>query len=92
MPKYTEDIVAGCCLYFTTKCIVEAVHLHASDKKLTESGSAKFWVYEDGSSKVENMGRLKPQEAALIQKWIHDNIGIIAQKWSEYADTVYKQK
>ncbi len=93
MPKYTDDIVAGCCLYFTAKCIVEAVHLHASDKKLTEKDSAKFWVYEDGTSRIEKMGRLKQREAAIIQKWIQDNIGIIAQKWGEYADeTVYKKK
>ena len=28
------------------------MHVHASDKRLTESGSAKFWVYENGDTKL----------------------------------------
>lgn len=30
MPKYTSDIVAGYTLYFTSKCIVEAMHVHGT--------------------------------------------------------------
>lgn len=26
MPKYSEFKIAGCYLYFTSKCIVEAMH------------------------------------------------------------------
>lgn len=44
MPKYYEFKVCGYYLYYTSHCIIEAMHVHASDKKLTESGSAKFFV------------------------------------------------
>lgn len=33
MPKYYEYKVAGCFLYFTSKCIIECMHMHASDRK-----------------------------------------------------------
>ena len=44
MPKYYDFKVAGYYLYFTSFCVVECMHVHASDKKLTEGGSAKFFV------------------------------------------------
>ena len=44
MPKYFQYKVAGYFLYFTSYCIVECMHVHASDRKLTEAGSAKFFV------------------------------------------------
>lgn len=50
MPKYYEYKVCGYYPYFTAKCIVVAFHVHASDSKLTEAGSAKFLVREDGST------------------------------------------
>ena len=34
MPKYYEFKVAGYYLYFTSFCVVECMHVHASDKKL----------------------------------------------------------
>lgn len=40
MPKYYEYMVAGYYLYFTSFCTVECMHVHASDKALTEGGSA----------------------------------------------------
>ena len=40
MPKYFQDKVAGYYLYFTMHCVIECMHAHASDKKLTETGSA----------------------------------------------------
>lgn len=54
MPKYYEFMVAGYYLYFTSFCVVECMHVHASDRKLTESGSAKFFVQSDGSSVLQN--------------------------------------
>lgn len=42
MPKYYEFKIAGYYLYFTSYCVIECMHVHASDRKLTESGSAKF--------------------------------------------------
>ena len=46
MPKYFQEKVAGYYLYFTKHCIIECMHAHASDRKLTEAGSAKFFVKE----------------------------------------------
>ena len=50
MPKFYEFKVAGYYLYFTSFCIVECMHVHASDSRLTEAGSAKFFVKKDGTS------------------------------------------
>ena len=47
MPKYYEFKVIGYYLYFTSFCIVECMHVHASDSKLTEGGSAKFFVKDN---------------------------------------------
>lgn len=44
MPKYYEFKVCGYYLYYTSSCVIEAMHVHASDRKLTETGSAKFFV------------------------------------------------
>ncbi len=62
MPKYFEFKVCGYYLYYTAKCIVEAFHIHASDSKLTEEGSAKFFVHADGSTVVQKKGSLSQQE------------------------------
>lgn len=42
MPKYYDFKICGYYLYFTAHCIIECMHVHASDRKLTEGGSAKF--------------------------------------------------
>lgn len=33
MPKYFEYKVCGYYLYYTSHCIIEAMHVHASDRK-----------------------------------------------------------
>lgn len=81
MPKYTNDMIAGYYLYFTSKCIVEAFHVHASDKKLTESGSAKFWVGSDGITIVQNKGKLSDKSIHQIQKYIKSNYLVMYEKW-----------
>ena len=43
MPKYTEYKVFGHYLYFTSYCVVEAMHVHAGDEEMTQSKSAKFF-------------------------------------------------
>lgn len=48
MPKYYEFKVCGYYLYYTVSCVIETMHVHASDRKLTEAGSAKFFVKSDG--------------------------------------------
>ena len=58
MPKYYQDKICGYYLYFTSFCTVECMHVHASDRKLTEEGSAKFFVKEDGSTVLQKRGIL----------------------------------
>ena len=73
MPKYTSDIVAGYTLYFTSKCVIEAMHVHASDKALTENSSAKLYVYDNGDTKVERRGQVNDQDMKRIQRYIKNN-------------------
>lgn len=66
MPKYTDDIIAGYSLYFTDKCIVEAMHVHASDKQLSEAGSAKLFVYANGDTEIARWGTVNKHDMAKI--------------------------
>lgn len=85
MPKYFQFMVAGYYLYFTSFCIVECMHVHASDRRLTESGSAKFFVKEDGDSVVQSQGSLTDREALVIRKFIKKNYREMYLKWREYS-------
>lgn len=40
---------------YTSHCIVEAMHVHASNPKLTEAGSAKFFVKSNGETTVDDL-------------------------------------
>ena len=73
MPKYYEFKVAGYYLYFTSFCIVECMHVHASDRKLTEAGSAKFFVQGNGDSILQNRGILSDRGIGKIQEFIKEN-------------------
>lgn len=85
MPKYFQFMVAGCYLYFTSFCIVECMHVHASDRRFTESGSAKFFVKENGDSVVQSQGSLTDREALVIKKFIKKNYREMYLKWREYS-------
>ena len=87
MPKYYQFKVCGYYLYYTSHCIVEAMHVHASDKELTEAGSAKFFVKSDGDTVVEKKGRLTDREVRLIREFIKDNYKEMYLKWIELSDT-----
>ncbi len=89
MPKYTTDIIAGYTLYFTSKCIIEAMHVHASDKKLTEAGSAKLFVFENGDTKIENYGCVSKSDMNKIQKYIKKNHKEMYEKWSRSSTNGY---
>jgi len=56
MPKYYPFMIADHYLYFTAECIVEAMHVHASDRKMTEAHSAKFFVRGDWSRDRKQVG------------------------------------
>ena len=87
MPKYYQYKVAGYYLYFTSKCVIEAMHVHASDSRLTEAGSAKFFVKADGDTVLQERGRLSEHEVGKIQKFIKSNYKEMYQKWAEYSNT-----
>ena len=81
MPKYFPFKICGYYLYFTSHCILECMHVHASDEELTEKGSAKFFVRSDGSSKVMERGRLKDREILTIQNFIRENYEAMYATW-----------
>lgn len=89
MPKYYDFMVCGYFLYFTASCIVEAMHVHASDRQLTEAGSAKFFVKENGDTLVQHKGRLTDREIRIIQRFIKENYVEMYQKWSSVSDEGY---
>ena len=85
MPKYFSFKVAGFFLYFTSKCVVECMHAHASDGRLTEAGSAKFFVKENGDSVVQDQGVLNDREIAKIQRFIKEHYQEMYEVWSRYS-------
>jgi hypothetical protein len=62
------------------------MHVHASDRKLTESGSAKFFVKKDGETIIENSGQLNDREIRMIREFIKDNYKEMYMKWSQKSD------
>ena len=83
MPKYFEFKVY---LYFTSKCVIECMHVHASDRKLTEPGSAKFFVKENGDSEVADRGKLNDRDILKIKMFIKDNYKEMYLRWVQYSD------
>ena len=75
-------MVCGYYLYFTSHCIIEAMHVHASDCRLTESGSAKLFVKGNGDTEVKEQGRLTDRELCTIREFIKDNYKEMYLKWS----------
>ena len=86
MPKYFNFMVCGYYLYFTSFCVVECMHVHASDRKLTESGSAKFFVKANGDSEVAQRGALSDREIRSIQGFIKKNYREMYLRWREYSN------
>ena len=84
MPKYYRDRIADHYLYFTSQCIVEAMHVHASDKKLTEADSAKFFVRSDGSSVLQKRGDLTDREINIISRFIKENYLDMYKTWKDF--------
>ena len=89
MPKYYEFKIAGYYLYFASFCTVECMHVHASDSKLTEAGSAKFFVKDTGDTVLQNRGILTDREISKIQGFIKDNYKAMYMKWYEYSRNGY---
>lgn len=89
MPKYFDFKVCGYFLYFTSHCIIECMHVHASDARLTEAGSARFFVKSDGSTVLKNRGMLSDKELRVIQAFIKENYREMYLKWSAMSDEGY---
>lgn len=87
MPKYYEFKVCGYYLYYTASCVIEAMHVHASDRKLTEAGSAKFFVKSNGDTTVEKQGRLSEHEIRKIREFIKKHYKEMYFRWRELANT-----
>lgn len=81
MPKYFPFKICGYYLYFTSHCILECMHVHASDEELTEVNSAKFFVKSNGDSVLQNQGKLKEREINIIQKFIKENYISMYATW-----------
>jgi hypothetical protein len=86
MPKYFNFKVYGYYLYFTSHCIVEAMHAHASDSKLTERGSAKFFVRSNGDTDVVERGTLTYRDIRRLQGFIKENYLEMYAKWSQRSE------
>ena len=89
MPKYYEFKVCGYYLYFTSFCIVECMHVHASDRKLSEEGSAKLFVKSNGDTVVQNRGILTDKELHQIQRFIKIHYLEMYTKWKELSPNGY---
>ena len=92
MPKYYEFKIAGYYLYFTSYCDNECMHVHASDRRLTEAGSAKFFVRDNGDTVLQERGILTDREISKIQKFIKQNYQEMYLKWSAYSEQGFYNK
>ena len=92
MTKYYEFKISGYYLYFTSACTLESMHVHASDRKLTEAGSAKFFVKGNGDTILQHRGILTDTEIRKIQKFIKEHYQEMYLKWSEYSQNGYYEK
>ena len=61
-----------------------ALHVHASDRKLTEASSAKFIVRADGSSVLQKRGDLTDKEISFITRFIKENYKDMYKMWKEF--------
>lgn len=87
MPKYYKYKVFGYYLYYTSFCLIECMHVHASDSKLSESGSAKFFVKSDGSTVVKKKGILTDIEIRKIQAFIKTHYLEMYEMWKTDSET-----
>ena len=81
--KVADEADTICILHPTVLSNVCTVH--ASDRKLTESGSAKFFVRENGDTVLQSRGILNDREIRIIQGFIKQNYQEMYLKWAEYS-------
>ena len=86
MPKYYQYQIAGYYLYYTSHCIIECMHVHASDTRLTESGSAKLFVKPNGDTIIQNQGSVSDRDIRIIQRYIKLNYLTMFELWSKNSE------
>lgn len=89
MPKYFLYKVYGYYLYFTTHCIVEAMHAHASDTSLNRHTAAKFFIKNNGDTVVTKRGDLTDRDINRIQAYIKEHHEEMHSLWSRYSSKGY---
>ena len=70
----------------------DGMHVHASDSKLNEGGSAKFFVKNNGDTVLQNRGILNDREIAKISEFIKDHYQEMYLRWSQYSEKGYYEK
>lgn len=63
-----------------------------SDTKLTEAGSAIFFVKSNGDSVLQNRGILNDREIAKISAFIKDHYQEMYIRWTQYSKKGYYEK
>ena len=68
------------------------MHVHASDRKLTEAGSAKFFVKANGDAILQNRGILTDREINKITQFIKANYQDMDITWTNHSLNGYYGK
>ena len=68
------------------------MHVHASDNKLTEIGSAKFFVKVNGDTVVKERGRLNDKVIRTIREFIKDNYKEMYICWAKMSPNGFYEK
>lgn len=89
MPKYYNFMICGYFLYFTSHCVIEAMHVHAAKRRLTEEGAAKFFVKSNGDTTIAKPGTLSEREIAKIRSFIKDNYEDMFVTWQKFSDKTF---
>lgn len=91
MPDFCPNIFGGYHLYFTSSCVVEAFHAHASvDRR--QGSAAKFFIRSDGSVVVAKRGRLSSKTLRDIMDYIRNNHVQMYALWCTMSTNVYYNK
>lgn len=61
-------------------------HTHASDSRLTEGGSAKFFIKRNCDTVLQERGVLTDREIKRIQEFIKDNYKEMYITWRAKSD------
>ena len=92
MPKYYPYKVYGYYLYYTSFCIIECMHVHASDSTLSEAGAAKFFVRSDGSTVLQRQGVLTDSDVRKLQAFIKEHYLEMYELWKLDSDNGFYKK